>query len=166
MRGLYLVTPNWTDTGRMLACTRAALEGGAALVQYRNKDAGAELRREQATELLALCRQYARPLVINDHLALCAELDADGVHVGGTDASVPPTCTPSASSSAHRARWSLMTSGRAYWRHRASSSVACSRRSSAPASLLRYWTRAAPPSRAARVQASMRPVSVQLGVTR
>ncbi|MES2325081.1 MAG: thiamine phosphate synthase [Pseudomonadota bacterium] len=88
MRGLYLVTPNWTDTGRMLACTRAALEGGASLVQYRNKDAGAELRREQATALLALCRQYARPLVINDHLALCAELDADGVHVGGTDASV------------------------------------------------------------------------------
>jgi thiamine-phosphate pyrophosphorylase len=85
MRGLYLVTPNWIDTGRMLACTRAALEGGAALVQYRNKDAGEDLRHEQAAALLALCRQHGVALVINDHLPLCIALDADGVHVGGTD---------------------------------------------------------------------------------
>lgn len=85
MQGLYLVTPNWSDTERMLACTGAALDGGAALVQYRNKDAGPALLREQAAALLALCRRYGCPLVINDHVGLCLELDADGVHVGGTD---------------------------------------------------------------------------------
>lgn len=88
MRGLYLVTPNWDDTGRLLDCTRAALEGGVALVQYRHKDASPELRRHQGAALLALCRRYGRPLVINDHLELCLTLGADGVHVGGTDASV------------------------------------------------------------------------------
>ena len=30
MRGLYLVTPNWADTGHLLAATEAGLRGGAA----------------------------------------------------------------------------------------------------------------------------------------
>jgi len=88
MRGLYLVTPDWDDTDRLLEATRRALEGGAALVQYRHKTASGPLRAEQAGALLALCRRHGRPLVINDHLDLCLRLDADGVHVGGTDASV------------------------------------------------------------------------------
>jgi thiamine-phosphate pyrophosphorylase len=88
MQGLYLVTPNWDDTGRMVDITRRALDAGAAMVQYRHKEAGPELRLEQGAALLALCRRYRRPLVINDHVALCMSLDADGVHVGGTDMSV------------------------------------------------------------------------------
>ena len=88
MRGLYIVTPDWDDTHRLLDATHQALESGAVLVQYRNKTAGAALREEQAGALLALCRRHERPLVINDHLDLCLRLDADGVHVGGTDARV------------------------------------------------------------------------------
>lgn len=88
MKGLYLVTPDWDDTQRMIASTEAGLRGGAALVQYRHKTAGAALRREQAKELQALCRRYSRPFIVNDHVDLCIELDADGVHVGGTDLSI------------------------------------------------------------------------------
>jgi thiamine-phosphate pyrophosphorylase len=88
MRGLYIVTPDWDDTAKLLEATDAALRGGAAIVQYRHKTADANLRREQAECLLELCRSYQRPLIINDHVDLCIALDADGVHVGGTDASV------------------------------------------------------------------------------
>jgi len=88
MRGLYLVTPDWTDTDRLLDVTAQGLEAGAALVQYRNKTASADLRREQAAALLALCRRHGRPLLVNDHVDLCLRLDADGVHVGGLDAPV------------------------------------------------------------------------------
>jgi thiamine-phosphate pyrophosphorylase len=88
MRGLYLVTPDWDDTAALVDATEQALRAGAALVQYRHKSANPELRREQATQLLALCRRHGRPFVINDHVDLCLELNADGVHVGGTDASV------------------------------------------------------------------------------
>jgi thiamine-phosphate pyrophosphorylase len=88
MRGLYLVTPNWDDTAALIDATEQALRSGAALVQYRHKEASGELRRAQAAQLLALCRRYQRPFIINDHLELCLELGADGVHVGGTDASV------------------------------------------------------------------------------
>jgi len=88
MRGLYLVTPNWDDTERLILATDAALGAGAALVQYRHKEAGPELRKEQATALLALCRRHGRPLVINDHVDLCQAIDADGVHLGHTDEGV------------------------------------------------------------------------------
>jgi thiamine-phosphate pyrophosphorylase len=88
MRGLYLVTPNWDDTAKLLEVTEQALGAGVALLQYRHKDADPALRLTQATALLALCRRYACKLVINDFVELCQAIGADGVHVGGTDASV------------------------------------------------------------------------------
>lgn len=88
MRGLYLVTPNWDDTDRLLDVTEQALQEGVALLQYRHKHADAALRREQAGALLLLARKYGVPCIINDFIDLCQELDADGVHVGGTDISV------------------------------------------------------------------------------
>ena len=86
--GLYLVTPNWDDTEKLLAVSEIALKAGVSLMQYRHKTASTALRFEQAQALLKLCRAHRVPLVINDHIALCSELDADGVHVGGTDMSV------------------------------------------------------------------------------
>lgn len=88
LRGLYIVTPDWDDTARLLAVTEQALLGGAAIVQYRHKTAQPVQRMEQAAALLSLCRQYQKPLIINDHLDLCQALDADGLHVGGTDIDV------------------------------------------------------------------------------
>jgi len=88
MQGLYLVTPDWDDTAALLSRTEAALGAGLALLQYRHKMATPELRREQAAALLALCRRHGVPFIVNDHVELAREIDADGVHVGGTDISV------------------------------------------------------------------------------
>jgi thiamine-phosphate pyrophosphorylase len=83
--GLYAVTPNTLDTELLCLSVEAALKGGASLVQYRNKAADAVLRLRQASALLALCRSYHVPLIINDHLDLCAQIDADGLHLGASD---------------------------------------------------------------------------------
>lgn len=88
LSGLYLVTPDWDDTARLIAVTEQALLGGAAIVQYRHKFADTILRYEQASALRALCRRFEVPFIINDHVELCLTLDADGLHVGGTDISV------------------------------------------------------------------------------
>jgi thiamine-phosphate pyrophosphorylase len=64
----------------------AALKGGAAAVQYRDKSGDVALRHEQASELLPLCRQYGVPLIINDDLRLADLAEADGVHLGREDA--------------------------------------------------------------------------------
>jgi thiamine-phosphate pyrophosphorylase len=86
--GLYAVTPDMADTQRLLALVEAALQGGAAALQYRNKTASALLRREQAAALLPLCRKHGVPLIINDDAVLCHELSADGVHLGGEDGEI------------------------------------------------------------------------------
>ena len=88
LRGLYIVTPDWDDTDKLVNATAQAIEGGATLVQYRHKTADAVLRKQQATAVLQVCRQHQVPFIINDYVDLCLELDADGIHVGGTDASV------------------------------------------------------------------------------
>ena len=82
LRGLYLVTPDWEDTERLLAVTADAISGGAAVVQYRNKTADRSTRQTQAQALKGLCERTGIPFVINDHVDLCLELEADGVHLG------------------------------------------------------------------------------------
>lgn len=84
--GVYALTPECADTARLLAMVEAALQGGAAAVQYREKTGDVALRFEQASELLPLCRKYGVPLIINDDLRLADLADADGVHVGREDA--------------------------------------------------------------------------------
>ena len=46
--GLYAVTPDIADTALLVRKVAAAIRGGAAVVQYRNKAADAPLRLEQA----------------------------------------------------------------------------------------------------------------------
>jgi thiamine-phosphate pyrophosphorylase len=85
INGLYAITPDEIDTARLQYLVEAALQGGASVVQYRNKFASRQLRFNQATGLLAVCRHYGVPLIINDHPDLCLEIDADGLHIGSED---------------------------------------------------------------------------------
>lgn len=88
MKGLYIVTPDWDDTAKLVDVTEKAIKGGAAIVQYRHKTATPEQRREQAKALQAVCKRYKVPFIINDFVDLAMELDADGVHVGESDEAV------------------------------------------------------------------------------
>lgn len=85
IKGLYAITPDLSQTDELLDKVKKALQGGVTLLQYRNKLANNKLLREQAQALLALCRQYHVPMIINDHLDLAIEIDADGVHLGQDD---------------------------------------------------------------------------------
>lgn len=86
--GLYAITPQCADTAALLERVRLALEGGAQLVQYRDKSADVALRHEQGAELLALCREFGVPLIVNDDLRLASLIGADGVHLGREDGSL------------------------------------------------------------------------------
>ncbi len=85
--GLYAITPEW-PTAELLAAVAAAVEGGASLVQYRNKRGTPDERRHQAQALAVLCRRLRIPLIVNDDPRLAAELEADGVHLGQDDPDV------------------------------------------------------------------------------
>jgi thiamine-phosphate pyrophosphorylase len=66
----------------------AALRGGAAVVQYRNKTADAALRLEQAHALARLPAMREALLIVNDDATVAAAVGADGVHLGEDDAEI------------------------------------------------------------------------------
>jgi thiamine-phosphate pyrophosphorylase len=84
-RGLYLVTPDWDDTARLVAVSRAALLGGATVLQYRHKTAAPSLKLVQAQALRELTRELGAALIINDSLQLALDVDAEGLHIGRED---------------------------------------------------------------------------------
>lgn len=86
--GLYAITPDLEDTGDLCYRVRAALAGGARVLQYRNKTASPALRLEQAQALQTLCAARGVPLIINDHLELALQTGAAGLHLGGDDGDI------------------------------------------------------------------------------
>ncbi|HXF78497.1 MAG TPA: thiamine phosphate synthase [Usitatibacter sp.] len=86
LAGLYAITPVTADTQRLVERVVHALEGGAALVQYRAKALSAAIALEQARALARLCRAHGVPLIVNDSVELALASGADGVHVGRDDA--------------------------------------------------------------------------------
>ncbi len=85
-RGLYAITPgDLIDSTRLYYAVEEAIDGGAAVIQYRDKSDDTCRRREEAKELLAICRHRHVPLIINDDVELTAEIGADGVHLGQED---------------------------------------------------------------------------------
>ena len=86
--GIYALTSETADTEQLLAQVEVALAGGVAAVQYRDKSGDVARRHEQASELVALCRRFGVPLIVNDDLRLADLCDADGVHLGRDDGSL------------------------------------------------------------------------------
>ena len=86
--GLYLITPDETDTARLLARTAPLLAAGATWLQYRNKTADNALRHEQAAALRTLCANLGVPLIVNDDVRLAQAIGAAGVHLGEDDGDI------------------------------------------------------------------------------
>ena len=83
---LYAVTDTSWLRGQTLAQqVEAALRGGATMVQLREKELEGEALVQEAREILAVCRKYGVPLLINDDVMLAKKIGAEGVHVGQSD---------------------------------------------------------------------------------
>ncbi|KAI5593397.1 hypothetical protein BDE02_03G012100 [Populus trichocarpa] len=85
---LYAVTDSGMNKkwGRSTVdAVAAAIQGGATIVQLRDKDAGTKDFLETAKSCLAVCRSHGVPLLINDRVDVALASDADGVHVGQSD---------------------------------------------------------------------------------
>ncbi len=86
IRGLYVIIDPQVTGGRdPLTIAEAALQGGAKMLQLRDKlrDKGQSLPLAQ--ELQRLCEAHDALLIINDHLDLAAAVGSGGAHVGQTD---------------------------------------------------------------------------------
>ena len=88
-RGLYAITPETLRGDALAAAVRAALEGGASVVQYREKSRDEGRRSADAEAVLRICDEHRAPLIVNDDTALARRIGAAGAHVGRDDISLP-----------------------------------------------------------------------------
>ncbi len=65
-----------------------AIEGGAEMIQYRDKESSDREFLETASTLQNICERRKIPLIVNDRVDIAAFLKVDGVHLGQDD--LPP----------------------------------------------------------------------------
>ena len=84
---LYAVTDRaWAGgTEGLLRQVAEAIDGGAGIVQLREKHLGQADFLEEAERFVALCREKGAVSIINDNVDIAAQVGADGVHVGQED---------------------------------------------------------------------------------
>ena len=84
--GLYVIIDPGACRGRSpIDIARAAIEGGASIVQWRDKrrDKGDQIADARA--IVALCHEHGARLIANDDADLALAVGADGVHLGQHD---------------------------------------------------------------------------------
>ena len=87
--GLYAITGSRpTSQETTIEQVSQAIDGGAVMIQFREKHLPREERGREARALAALCHERNIPLIINDDIELAAACGAAGVHLGQDDAPV------------------------------------------------------------------------------
>jgi len=90
--GLYAITPcssiQSLSTSELLSKIQSAIEGGARIVQYREKHLPKDVRREQAHAIKTLCERHNVCFLVNDDVVIAREVGAHGVHLGQGDLSL------------------------------------------------------------------------------
>ncbi|MFL5591598.1 MAG: thiamine phosphate synthase [Ktedonobacteraceae bacterium] len=83
---LHVLTDREWSRGRdMLSVAAAALDGGATVIQLRDKSASTRLLIEEGLALRALTRERGALLIVNDRVDVALAVEADGAHVGQED---------------------------------------------------------------------------------
>ena len=84
---LYAVTDRaWAaDEDALMDQIAAAIDGGAGIVQLREKHLDHDAFLKEAQRFVALCREKGVVSIINDAVDIAAAVGADGVHVGQSD---------------------------------------------------------------------------------
>lgn len=86
LNGLYVITDEELRKGRThVEIARAATDGGARLIQVRDKGASDRAFYEAALAIRGLCTEVGALFFVNDRVHIAAAVGADGVNVGQTD---------------------------------------------------------------------------------
>lgn len=84
--GLYVITDtNLMDQVNIVQKVEQAVQGGAKIVQFRDKISSFEIKLNLAKKLKTLCQKNNTLFIINDDIQLAKQVKADGVHIGKED---------------------------------------------------------------------------------
>jgi thiamine-phosphate pyrophosphorylase len=83
---LHVLTDHAWSRGRdIVTVATAALDGGATVIQLRDKSASTRKLIEEGRELRALTQAKGALLIVNDRIDVALAVNADGAHVGQDD---------------------------------------------------------------------------------
>jgi thiamine-phosphate pyrophosphorylase len=83
---VYVITDELISPGRShVEIARAAIAGGADVIQLRDKSASSRKLFEDAMEIRHLTWKAKIPFIMNDRLDIALACNADGLHVGQSD---------------------------------------------------------------------------------
>jgi thiamine-phosphate diphosphorylase len=83
---LHVLTDREWSRGRdTLTVASAALDGGATVIQLRDKKATTRTLVEEGLALRVLTRERGALLIVNDRIDVALAIEADGTHVGQDD---------------------------------------------------------------------------------
>jgi len=85
---LHYITQTGPNGESHAEMARQACEAGIRWVQLRMKDISDHEMFEMARQTKMICEEYGARFIINDHVELAKEIDADGVHIGQNDMDV------------------------------------------------------------------------------
>ncbi len=86
INGLYAITDeDLLGKDIFSSAIQAVLDGGARIVQYRDKSADFNRRRAEAKIVVDACESVGALSIINDDVELAYAVNADGVHLGQSD---------------------------------------------------------------------------------
>ena len=86
---LYFITDSMGfEEAEFLHRVEEALEGGATILQLREKNKSTREYIELAEKVHAITRRYNVPLIIDDRVDVAMAVDAEGVHLGAEDMTI------------------------------------------------------------------------------
>ncbi len=86
LKGLYVITDDTlTPEETLFEQVKLALQGGAKIVQLRDKHNNDETIKQKVLHLQNLCDQYGALFVLNDKVELAIKLRCSGLHIGKSD---------------------------------------------------------------------------------
>ncbi|MBN8208269.1 thiamine phosphate synthase [Bacillus sp. NTK071] len=83
---LYVITgEEFHPTRDVVEVMEEAIQGGADIIQLRDKKNSKRIVLDKARRLRELTREYDISFIVNDHIDIALAVDADGIHLGQDD---------------------------------------------------------------------------------
>jgi len=85
MKGIYAITPNDIKENELIEKSQELIEAGIDFLQIRRKEDTLDQIHSLASKILKIIKSHQCKLIINDHVGIAKDLNADGIHLGLED---------------------------------------------------------------------------------
>jgi len=85
MKGIYAITPNGIEENELIEKSQELIEAKIDFLQVRRKADTLDQIYSLASKIIKFTRNHSCKLIINDHIEIAKDLNADGVHLGMED---------------------------------------------------------------------------------